>query len=91
MAYNELGVMILGGHLAGDVIDAPAEVDGTRDGSGWDAARKTSRDQYLVCGQGRESLYLKIQPWYRSDWVKIGRIFRFNRHERVVTPILGEQ
>lgn len=34
MAYNELGVMILGGHLAGDVIDAPAEVDGTRDGSG---------------------------------------------------------
>ena len=56
MAYNELGVMILGGDLAGDVIDAPAEVDGTRDGSGWDAARKPHAIN--ICSLGKdENLY----------------------------------
>ena len=46
MARNEPVVMIPGGHLACDVIDAPAE---------WSMVPE--KNQYLVCGQGRKSLY----------------------------------
>lgn len=46
MACNEPVVMIPEGYLAGDVIDAPAE---------WSMVPE--KNQYLVCGQGRKSLY----------------------------------
>ena len=46
MACNEPVVMISRGHLAVDAIDAPAE---------WSMVPE--KNQYLVCGQGRKSLY----------------------------------